>query len=289
MTVYSSVTMTTLPHSQWRYGTRRLFLLCLLHLVIYTEASYDIFFSRYGDCDRRQPFLLADEDYTLKPVGGTFVHENLICTITFKAPTEYGICLTFDHFKITDCSVRIKVYSSSTSSGMTWRVLDCSDTKPNQMCTSSRYVTVQLVKDNMNSNKGYNFKIDVEKSNSITEKGVLFASIGVFVGVILGVVALTAILAISILYCCCKHRKNTKKKTAQTIATASHENRNLVQPSAPPIDIEDRHWASDPHFYPPYGPYPPPPYVPPPPYQPDDIMQVHGPTNDHNQISSVKP
>ncbi|CAG5127541.1 unnamed protein product [Candidula unifasciata] len=241
------------------------------------------FFDKFGHCERTQPFDLADEKYILKHIGGGFVHETLICDITLKSPTGYGVCLTFEDLEIDDCSVRIKIYTSSTSTGPEWRSLDCNDDSPGQMCTTDRFVTVRVVKDKLNYNRGYSFEIHVEKSHNITEKGVLFASIGVFVAVILGVVILTSILFLLFLYCCCcRRRSGFQVKTLEINQIPLQENGSLVQPSAPPVDIEDRLWAanSTSHMYThsQYGPYPlqhmPPPYTSPPPYQQDCTVEV---------------
>ncbi|BFZ10572.1 hypothetical protein BsWGS_13611 [Bradybaena similaris] len=120
--------------------------------------------------------------------------------------------------------------------------------------------------------------------HNITEKGVLFASIGVFVAVILGVVILTSILFLLFLYCCCCRRRNSfKVKTLEITQIPLQENGSLVQPSAPPVDIEDRLWAANAgsHMYThsqQYGPYPlqhmPPPYMAPPPYQQECAVEV---------------
>lgn len=239
-------------------------LLLWLHHVCLREVTTDtVYFDKYGHCERTDPFDLADEDYTLKPVGGGFAHETMICTIRFKAPSKFGVCLTFEEFDIKDCNVKLKIYRTSTASGTPWRVLDCYDSKPSQMCTSERHVTVQVAKDKLNSNQGYTFEIEVEKSNSVSEEGVLIASIGVFVGIIVGVVVLIAILSFTILYCCFKRRDHRKKKDNSSTV----EEETLVEPSAPPP--EPNLYPQLPHAYPNHSPPPYVPDAPPPPYEMD--------------------
>ncbi|XP_059167716.1 uncharacterized protein LOC131949786 [Physella acuta] len=243
---------------------------CFIHQA--TSDKEEVYFNHFGHCSRPTPYDLNDEDYLLLPKGGEFIYENSNCEMTFKAPSKYGICLKFQELQISTCDVKIKIFTSPHTSGAPWYVLKCHDTKPNHLCTPERFITVQVHKTKLNKNEGYTFKIEVEKSSSISEEGVLIASIGVFVGVILGVVAFIAIIGFSILYCCCKWTKSKKKK-GQSSQPQTLESGPLVEPSAPPAEQS----GPSNHLYPKllqYQNYPsqdfPPPYAvpdaPPPPY-----------------------
>uniref|UniRef100_A0A0B6XZA4 CUB domain-containing protein n=1 Tax=Arion vulgaris TaxID=1028688 RepID=A0A0B6XZA4_9EUPU len=266
-------------------------------LLVYAVTSDDVYFDSFGHCQRTQPFDLTNDEYILRHVGGEFVHETLICDITFKSPATHGVCLVFEEFQIQDCSMRIQIYAASSSTGSPWRILGCTDSKPGHLCTTNRYITVRVIKDALNYNKGYAFEIHARKSNNITERGVLFVSIGVFVVVIFGAVLLTAILAIFIIYCCCcKRRTGSPTKSEETVNKMTLENLHQVQPSAPPGDTEDQPWASNSGCHP-YSQtcyssypvqYPPPLYMSPPPYQLDGFTKALEPISEPEQTSDSK-
>ncbi|KAH9512482.1 hypothetical protein Btru_038558 [Bulinus truncatus] len=248
-----------------------------------------IYFNNYGHCQNLEPLDLSDEEYVLEHLGGSFHHETLVCNVTFRAPSKYGVCLKFEELEITDCLVRLNVYRMTSPREQLWRTFDCNnlDSKPNQMCTSERTVKVQVLKSALNYNKGYRFKIEVEKSDNVSDESVLIASIGVFVGIILGVVVLIALLGFSVIYCCCK-RKHSRKKGHSPQA----EEQNLVQPSAPPLEAPNH----PPHLYPHLGAAYrqdlPPPYImtdaPPPPYESNNQPTLPSTITDEDQTLPLK-
>ncbi|KAI8782153.1 hypothetical protein BgiBS90_017549 [Biomphalaria glabrata] len=250
-------------------------------------ANKEVYFNSYGDCSKMEPFDLDDEEYTLKHIGGTFAHETLVCNISFKAPTKFGVCLKFEKLEIEDCKVRINIYRLTKPKENLWRTFDCRlDSMPTHMCTSERAVKIQVKKSDLNSNRGYRFEIEVEKSDNVSDESVLIASIGVFISIILGVVVFIALLGLTIVYCCCK-RRNRRQKRARPLA----EQQTLV-PTAPPLES----LSSPPQLYPkletPYNPDLPPPYVmsdvPPPPYE-SEINPLLNPQNDPKVTSQSYP
>ncbi|RUS83827.1 hypothetical protein EGW08_008408 [Elysia chlorotica] len=124
----------------------------------------------YGHCQRSwKPFDLDDDVYTLKSTGGNDAYNSMKCSMTFRAPSEYGICLTFKDVKITRCDVTIEIHNSK-SDGNTepaWRTLSCYEDVPSPMCTSNRYVTVTVSKTRFSHYDGYEFEIEVEKNHAI--------------------------------------------------------------------------------------------------------------------------
>ncbi|GFO44546.1 hypothetical protein PoB_007105100 [Plakobranchus ocellatus] len=270
------------PHSKVLPFLFGLFWLkCCIIIAISGETVY---FDKYGHCQRSgRPFDLEDDDYRLKSTGGDDAHESLNCEMTFRGPSDSGVCLTFQHFEISHCGVNVKIYTSRTASGTVWRTLSCHSRKPSQMCTTGNYVTVKVSKAMLTHNEGYEFEIEVEKSNAVTADKVLFASIGVFIGIVLGVVLLIAIVAGLVLYCCCYHKQRGLHDDYDEVAgpeKGDHHlclrersrEESLTQPSAPPVDdawiqsdeslrMISNHQQNAHEL--------PPPYVPPPPYYED--------------------
>ena len=60
--------------------------------------------------------------------------------------------------------------------------------------------------------------------DSISGGGVLVASLGLFVGIVVGVVVLTAALAFTLIYCCCKRNKRVGggREAGDKMADTSH-------------------------------------------------------------------
>ncbi|KAK3792954.1 hypothetical protein RRG08_060649 [Elysia crispata] len=252
--------------------------LTLLWLKLPTASCETVYFDKYGHCQRSwKPFDLDDDVYTLKSTGGNDAYNSMKCSMTFRAPPDYGVCLTFEDFDIKRCDVTVEIYNSKSDTETAWRTLSCFENVPSPMCTSSRYVTVKVSKARFAHYDGYEFEIEVEKSNSVSGDRVLFASIGIFVGIVLGVVAFIAILAGVVLYCCYLQTRRqanpAQARGSEKGAGQSSEDRcqqeTLIEPSAPPVDEVyrpnqetgvlplDHHPAQD----------LPPPYVLPPPYE----------------------
>lgn len=300
--------------------------LCLKSFSFASASSETVYFDKYGHCQRWwKPFDLDDDVYTLKSTGGDDAHESLNCAMSFQAPTNNAICLTFKDFEISRCDVSLNIYDSKTGEN-SWRSFTCRDGKPSPMCIGSSFIRVKVSKDRLTQNQGYEFEIKLEKrwmmkpqqktvwsysspsylgdnltpkrstnfgenhqktedlaptksAIKILEKGdgvsgdeVLFASIGIFVGIVLGVVVLIAILAGVVLYCCYLQNRREGKpgeaRQSERTSGQSLEDRGqaetLIEPTAPPVDEAYRtvqHGAQ--------GPTQdlPPPYQLPPPYE----------------------
>ncbi|KAL8610519.1 hypothetical protein ACOMHN_060439 [Nucella lapillus] len=257
--------------------------LCVMRNVQGAVAN-TVYFNSYGQCLRAQEgraFSLQEGAYTVLATGAMEIHETLICHMTFKAPPDVGVCLTFEEFKVDDCKVSLDVYQGPSTSQRRWKKLTCDDENPPQMCTPERFVTLGLVKRKLNLNRGYAFRITVEKrSNFKGEDVILASSIGLFVGIIAGVVGVIVIIAAVVLCCCCRPgaaRQLTqgKGRHGETHSAALQQ----VEPTAPPPpELEDEHTplqtgpegalypALPLHLTPaPYTPTDqPPPYAPPP-------------------------
>ncbi|XP_012946310.1 uncharacterized protein LOC106013943 [Aplysia californica] len=193
------------------------------------------------------------------------------------------------------------------------------------MCTKSRYVTLEVVKTHLNSNKGYDFSIRVKQSDNIIEEGVVVASISAFVGIVVGVVVLIAVVACTILYCCLKRTRSGPAGVAAAGGAgrggggaggegsnkdveSARQHDSLVEPTAPPLpDAEESHerqrlYPQAPQLYPqpatpqlyPTTPqlYPPaedpPPYVHPPPYDEQETTTAAGHAHSPHDVTAVK-
>lgn len=246
--------------------------LCLKSFSFASASSETVYFDKYGHCQRWwKPFDLDDDVYTLKSTGGDDAHESLNCAMSFQAPTNNAICLTFKDFEISRCDVSLNIYDSKTGEN-SWRSFTCRDGKPSPMCIGSSFIRVKVSKDRLTQNQGYEFEIKLEKSDGVSGDEVLFASIGIFVGIVLGVVVLIAILAGVVLYCCYLQNRREGKpgeaRQSERTTGQSLEDRGqaetLIEPTAPPVDEAYRtvqHGAQ--------GPTQdlPPPYQLPPPYE----------------------
>ncbi|GFS02147.1 hypothetical protein ElyMa_006438500 [Elysia marginata] len=272
-----ALTFPPSPHGHPKTITIVLGFLWLKSFLLTTTARETVYFDKYGHCQRLwKPFDLDDDEYTLKSTGGDDAHESMNCAMSFRAPADYVICLTFEEFEISRCDVSFKIYDSK-SAEEPWRTLTCSDSNPSQMCVSSNYVIIKVSKDRLTQNQGYEFEIKVDKSDGVSGDQVLFASIGIFVGIVLGVVVLIAILAGVVLYCCyLQNRRDGKSGEARgSDRTGGQRPENqgqaetLIEPSAPPAD--DAYRLNDDARVLSHNQQvtqdPPPPYVPPPPYE----------------------
>ncbi|XP_046568475.1 uncharacterized protein LOC124276858 isoform X2 [Haliotis rubra] len=231
-----------------------------VNLLIGAQAV-TVYMNEYAHCITKD-FNLDGEKYTVNAKGGNFRHETLICDLTFRARSGHGICITFDQFHINDCTVKLKIFDKNTSSGRSWRTLSCGDDSPKQMCTGARYVTVDLTKEKLNKNKNYNFQIHIQESDSsFTGEDVFFASIGIFVAIIVGVIVLIIIIAVAIICCCCKRKKRKRGPQYQATSTSPPPQ---VQPSAPPAPPVQTDYFANQGMYPPIPPQYHPSEAPPP-------------------------
>ncbi|KAK7503615.1 hypothetical protein BaRGS_00005154 [Batillaria attramentaria] len=274
-------------------------LVAIMRHFPHAEAT-TVYFNSYGHCIQDY-FPLDDEPYRVKAVGAAAIHESLICHLTFKAPPSTGVCLTFNSFHITDCGVSLSIYHDSSASGRQWRKLSCEDNIPHQMCTPERYVTLKLAKRKLNSNKNYQFDISVEKSSNLTGEDVILASsIGLFVGIIAGVVALIAVTSVIVLCCCCKPCKSRAPPQGYAapgggghghppaihLHPPSSTHSYPAEPSAPPVtEVSDEYTPLQQGPLYPALPQPYPdshviPADPPPPYAPPPYEQHAYPTKD---------
>lgn len=210
-----------------------------------------VYFNSYGQCNAQRDYSLSDEVYTARATGAPEIHETLICDMTFRAPPDNGICLTFKEFDVRDSLVSLHIYHKQTASGVEWKRLTTDSLVPEQrqMCTPERFVTLRLQKRRLNNNKGYSFEIQIEKSNTLKGEDVILASsIGLFVGIIVGVVALIIFIAVVVLCCCCKPCKSQQLGgtfgSRKEGVTPASDGAVLVQPpvlpTAPPaLELED--------------------------------------------------
>ncbi|XP_046372642.1 uncharacterized protein LOC124146412 [Haliotis rufescens] len=223
-----------------------IFGLICVNLLIGAQAV-TVYMNEYAHCIKKD-FTLDGEKYTVNAKGGNFRHETLVCDLTFRARSAHAICITFDEFHINDCTVKLKIFDKNTSSGRSWRTLTCEDDSPKQMCTGARYVTVQLTKEKLNKNKNYNFQLHIQESDSsFTGEDVFFASIGIFVAIIVGVIVLIIIIAVAIICCCCKKKKRERGPQYQATSTAPPPQ---VQPSAPPAPTVQTDYFANQNMYP---------------------------------------
>ncbi|XP_076448696.1 uncharacterized protein LOC143285317 [Babylonia areolata] len=97
-------------------------MLCLLENLQGALAG-TVYFNSYGHCIKGrqgQYFSLQDESYTLLATGAMEIHETLICMVTFQAPPDAGVCLTFRDYLVEDCGVSLDLYQGPTASGKRW-------------------------------------------------------------------------------------------------------------------------------------------------------------------------
>ncbi|XP_041347540.1 uncharacterized protein LOC121367436 isoform X2 [Gigantopelta aegis] len=250
---------------QWlRSGIDGLFYTSFIWMLLASAVNSEtVYLDKYGHCIA-DDFVIDGDVYLVLPKGGGLQHETLHCDVTFKARADNGICLTFNNMYIKDCGVKLKIFAKSSASGFAWRTFGCDETFPKQICSGSRYVTIKLQKEKLNSNKNYDFEIRVEESESFTGESVFFVSVGIFVAIIVGVIVLIIILAVLIICCCCKNRQRTTGHVYQATSSApSH-----VEPSAPPPPLYEEQGQTTPGLYPPlpHNIHPacdePPPYTP---------------------------
>ncbi|ESO99739.1 hypothetical protein LOTGIDRAFT_238736 [Lottia gigantea] len=231
-------------------------------------CAESVYMDKWAHC-QGDDINIDGDIYTIFATGGGFNHETLHCDITFKARRDKGLCLTFKKFSIEDCRVVLKIYERSTSSGSNRNMFKCHDSMPSRICTTERYFTVKLEKTALNNNKNYDFQIDVQESDSITEEGVFFMSIGLIAGIICAVIILIALMAALVICCCCKKKKSGKNSSAYKAAETTPPPPYPVRPSAPPL--VDNPTVGVGHGLPPFTP----PLYQPPPYSHHDPYAVH--------------
>ncbi|XP_069118150.1 uncharacterized protein [Argopecten irradians] len=211
---------------------------CCLFVPV-TASTY--YFDKYGHCAATDPILIDDEQHTILAKGGE-AYSTLQCDLSFKASRNDQLCLHFMTYNIENCDVELFVYDKDSSSGSFMNKFTC-ESEAHSVCSSGRYMTLLLKKRRLSS-KLYNFELVVrEKSESDVFMDGLDAfvlSIGLIIGIIIGVVCLIAVLAIIIVCCCCK-RKASQGRVYRKAPKAASEcesfqtNVNPVQPSAPPL------------------------------------------------------
>ncbi|OWF43536.1 uncharacterized protein LOC110459596 [Mizuhopecten yessoensis] len=212
---------------------------CLFEPVM-TSTYY---FDKYGHCASTDPIVIDDEQHTILAKGGE-AYSTLQCDLSFKADRNDQLCLHFITYSVDNCDVELFVYDKDASSGSYMNKFTCGS-DVHSVCSSGRYLTLLLKKRRLSS-KQYNFELVVrEKSESDVFMDGLDAfvlSIGLIIGIIVGVVCLIAVLAVIVVCCCCK-RKASQGRVYRKAPKAASEgepfqrnvNHHPVQPSAPPL------------------------------------------------------
>ncbi|XP_061175838.1 uncharacterized protein LOC133184792 isoform X2 [Saccostrea echinata] len=232
--------------------------------------NYQRFMDSYGTCQHTSFFEVEDNEYYIHAKGSGQAYQALRCSLRFRTYPDQQLCVKFDSFRIEDCAVHFKVFQENQPIDFTrqpndnclYRHYGCRDS-PQTVCSTDRFLTLQLYKERIDA-VDYDFSLTVMPKTMQNE---IIMSLGVMVGVIVGVVVFIAILAIFVLFCCCKkdrhHGRVFKKKNSKPRASA--QGRLLEpgpEPSAPPLDPDmemHQHIATN------YGHYP---NEPPPPYEP---------------------
>ncbi|XP_048741483.2 uncharacterized protein LOC125655291 isoform X2 [Ostrea edulis] len=236
----------------------------------YNALIYNVYMDSYGTCQQSAFFEVQDEEYAVYSKGSGQAYQIMRCSLRFKTYPDQQLCVKFNSFKIDDCNVYLKVYQEhepvdlarQPSDDCLYREYSC-ESSPQTVCSTDRYMTVQLYKERIGAER-YDFSLQVVPKTMQNE---IIMSLGVMVGVIVGVVVVIAILAILLLYCCCKkHRHHgrvfRKKKSKPRSGAQGRLLESGPEPSAPPLDAEvEMHQ----HIVTNFGHYlnePPPPYEP---------------------------
>ncbi|XP_013404748.1 uncharacterized protein LOC106169709 isoform X2 [Lingula anatina] len=236
-------------------------------------------FTRYmddsSDCSQTETVTSYGE-VTVKATGtGGSAFLPSSCRMTFKAFLSTSkLKVTFDDFNMPNCDTDLFIYESFTTTSLREK-LSCGSSKPTSFVTSGRYVTLFLSRG---TSVGHRFTIKISAQDDDTDydysdlPGKVFnLAIGVFVAIVVGVVAVIVICIVVCICCCCRNnRRSTVRQPAAAAATTTttvtgSTAYHTVPTSGPPGSYPPGGYT--PQGYPPGStPYPPPggtPYPPP--------------------------
>lgn len=218
-------------------------------LPILTVAQEVLYMDKYGNCNMGGYYTIGEDAVKLKARGGA-AYTAKICKIKFRAERDEQICIIFDKYDVKD-RVNLMVYDDKKSSGNPMYSFG-PQSSPSPFCSSGRYLTLVLDKDNyMSTNYQFELRI-MEESQTDFVNGLngFVMSIGVIIAIIIGVVVLITVFAIVIVCCCCKTSGNQydqhggmKMKRQSGTPQANTNQRPVIEPSAPPL--HEVHYGHD--------------------------------------------
>jgi len=212
-----------------------------LILPIWTLAEEVFYFDKYGHCQSSGYWPIGEETVKVKARGGQ-AYKVKVCVIKFRAERDEQICLFFDKYDVKD-RVTLKIYDDKNTDGNSQYTFG-PQSSPTPLCSTGRYLTLKLDKENyMSSNYQFELRI-MEESQADFVNGLdgFVMSIGVIIAIIIGVVVLITVFAIVIVCCCCKAGGNQydkprgiKMKRKSGTQQGYCNQRPAIEPSAPPL------------------------------------------------------
>ncbi|KAK3605841.1 hypothetical protein CHS0354_002478 [Potamilus streckersoni] len=201
---------------------------------------------KFGDCERDDYITVGEDVYRILSEGGKFVFYSLNCQMTFKSLNDLRLCISFRQLSIVRMDVNLRIFDGPGATGKPMKVFD-SSSEAEMVCSTDKYMTIQLSKKEL-SKEGYTFDMELrERTNSDAFADGIDAfmmSVGVIVGLIVGVIVLVVIIAGLLIYCCCKkkarhqgrkYRHTPKPDSSEQSKVPAFTSNQSVEPSAPPF------------------------------------------------------
>ncbi|XP_071181377.1 uncharacterized protein [Mytilus edulis] len=169
-------------------------------------ADQALYMDTYGHCNMDGYYPISDETVTLSGRGGGQAYKTMICVIKFRAERDEQICIIFDEMSIKERGTHLSIFDGQLSSGKP-KYNFGQRSSASSLCSTGRYLTVKLEKENYKSTN-FQFKLRIlEESQTdglINGLNGFVMSVGVIIAIIICVVVLITVFAVVIVCCCCK-------------------------------------------------------------------------------------
>ncbi|XP_052067739.1 uncharacterized protein LOC127707035 [Mytilus californianus] len=203
-------------------------------------ADQALYMDTYGHCNMDGYYPISDETVTLSGRGGGQAYKTMICVIKFRAERDEQICIIFDKLSINERGTNLLIFDGQLSSGEPKYNLG-QRSSASSLCSTGRYLTVKLEKENYRSTS-YQFKLRIlEESQTdglINGLNGFVMSVGVIIAIIICVVVLITVFAVVIVCCCCKTGGITQSKGIKMNRQSGPQqgcSNQRPAPSAPPL------------------------------------------------------
>ncbi|XP_052779700.1 uncharacterized protein LOC128216975 [Mya arenaria] len=195
----------------------KIFRLVIVLFIIQHADAKKVYMNSLSDCflktpiEVEEPVMISHQDNN--------PYDMLVCNITLKTVPGEKLCLSFQHWVVTNCAVYLHLQSGTET-----RSYDCFVRgKPETFCSGNELLTVILEKKLL-SQIGYEFSLLVESSKGDTyihfKNGHNDAEMGREIGDTLSIVSLTIssatmlfVLVVLLLLCC--RRQTVYKRTSR--------------------------------------------------------------------------
>ncbi|CAG2191915.1 unnamed protein product [Mytilus edulis] len=196
------------------------------------HCGESLFYSQYGQ-------LLQIKHYTWTPMD-IAIWMDIIQSVTRPAERDEQICIIFDEMSIKERGTHLSIFDGQLSSGKP-KYNFGQRSSASSLCSTGRYLTVKLEKENYKSTN-FQFKLRIlEESQTdglINGLNGFVMSVGVIIAIIICVVVLITVFAVVIVCCCCKTGGISQSKGIKMNRQSGPQQGCSTQrpaPSAPPV------------------------------------------------------